>query len=216
MEGLFLFAGLFSVLLVLIPTGLLLGLLVVFALRAEPDEADGRASALYLAMATFVALFTALAAVVTLSTSVVDLVAGDDAVEGGWSAFPTQDDEGFPMDESFEGGGRVSGSVDFFGGGDQLGGRDADDRAIDGIVASLIVLLVSGAVLWFHQPRLERVGAAHLAGTAAWRMRRAYRLTACFFSVLIVLVSASLALYGVWSVAAPGVSGAGAATDHTP
>jgi hypothetical protein len=207
MEGLLLFAGLFSVLVLLIPTGLLVGLLVVFALRTDADESGGRASALYLSMATFVALFTALAALFTLSGAVVSLAADDPPADGGWFSYP-------PGEGSFEMEGSVSFGDDpwddeFEPAPSPSGARDADDRAIDGIVASLIVLVVSGAVLWFHRPRLERHGAAHLAGTSAWRVRRAFRLVTCLTAVLLVLVTASLGLYGVWSVAAPGISGAG-------
>lgn len=198
MQGLFLVAGLFSVLLFLIPTGLLLGLLVVFALRTDPDEAGGRASALYLSMASFVALFTALAAVVSLSAAVVDLVADEEEPASFEGSFG---DEGFEEDFTVEGP-----ELDVFGGDD---GRDADDKAIDAAVASVIALLVSGAILLFHVPRLNRVGAAHLIGTGAWRVRRSYRLVACLVSVLLVLVTATLGLYGIWQIAAPGISGAG-------
>lgn len=197
-QGLFLFAGLFSALLFLIPTGLLLGLLVVFALRTDPDEAGGRASALYLSMASFVALFTALAAVVSLSAAVVDLVASEEET----TSF---DDSGFE-DSGFEEDVALTPDLDVFGGED---GRDADDKAIDAAVASVIALLVGGAILLFHGPRLDRVGAAHLIGTGAWRVRRAYRLVACLVSVLIVLVTATLGLYGIWQIAAPAISGAG-------
>jgi hypothetical protein len=195
-QGIFLFAGLFSVLLFLIPTGLLVGLLVVFALRTDPDEAGGRASALYLAMASFVALFTALAALVSLSAAVVDLVADEET---------TSFDQSFD-DSGFEGDVTVTPGLDVFGGDD---GRDADDKAIDAAVASVIALLVSGAILAFHWPRLDRLGAAHLVGTGAWRVRRSYRLVTCLFAVLIVLVTATLGLYGIWQIAAPGISGAG-------
>lgn len=197
-QGIFLFAGLFSVLAFLIPTGLLLGLLVLFALRTDPDEAGGRASALYLAMASFVALFTALAAVVSLSAAIVDLVADEEEPASFEDAFG---------DEGFEEGFEPPSGLDAFGGGDD--GRDADDKAIDAAVASVIALLVSGAILLFHLPRLDRVGAAHLVGTGAWRVRRSYRLVTCLFAVLIVLVTATLGLYGVWQIAAPGISGAG-------
>lgn len=208
MQGLFLFAGLFSVLAFLVPTGLLLGLLVVFALRAEPDDAGGRASALYLSMASFVALFTLLAAAFALTSSVVDLVAGDMRTGGGWSAFPPDGATSFD-----EGGG----STGFDDPGGDFGafrpegpdGQDADDRAISAAVASGIVALVAGGILAFHLPRLDRLGAAHQAGTSAWRVRRSFRLVTCLTAVLIVLVTASLALYGVYSVAAPGVAGAG-------
>ena len=197
-QGIFLFAGLFSALIFLVPTGLLLGLLVVFALRSDPDEAGGRANALYLSMASFVALFTALAAVVSLSAAVVDLVADDEETEN--PVFGNEFEEGFEPPTGIE----------VFGGNDD---RDADDKAIDAAVASVIALLVSGAVYLFHAPRLDRVGAAHLTGTGAWRVRRAYRLVACLVAVLIILVTATLGLYGVWQIAAPGISGAGSRGD---
>jgi hypothetical protein len=198
-QGLFFFAGFFSILIVLIPTGLLLGLLVVFTLRGDPDDAGGRASALYLSMASFVALFTALAAVVGLSMAIVDLVADDDDGPDQSSAFDEED--------GFESEGSFGEEIELFGGDDS--GQDADDKAISAAVASLITLLVSGGILAFHLPRLDRVGAGHLAGTGAWRVRRSYRLVTCLTAVVIVLVSASLSLYGVYSIAAPGVSGGG-------
>lgn len=202
MEGLFLFAGLFSVLLFLVPTGLLLGLLVAFALRSDPDDAGGRASALYLSMATFVALFTALAAVFSLATALVDLAADEER-----SSFERLEPES-EFDFEGEGGFEFEPAPDPIlpGSGSDV---DDDDRATNAAVASVIVLLVSQAVLWFHLPRLDRVGAAHLAGTGAWRVRRAYRLVTCLTAVLIVLVTASLSLYGVYSLAAPGTSGVG-------
>jgi hypothetical protein len=203
MEGLFLFAGLFSVVLFLVPTGLLLGLLVVFALRTDADDAGGRASALYLSMASFVALFTLLAAAFALTTSIVDLVSGDDG-SGESSGFTSFEPDG---ELGFEAGSEEDFSRGF--GGDGGGGQDADDRAISAAVASAIVALVAGAIVAFHLPRLDRLGAAHQAGTSAWRVRRSFRLVTCLAAVLIVLVTASLSLYGVYSMAAPGVAGAG-------
>lgn len=199
-EGLLLFAGIFSVVLFLVPTGLLLGLLVVFALRTDPDDAGGRAGALYLAMASFVALFTLLAAVVALTASIVDLAASDEEAQPGAFSFEEDMGDGFTFEA------QPTSPLEVFGGSDQ---RDPDDKAISGAVASAIVALVAAAILAFHLPRLERLGAAHHAGTGAWRMRRAYRLVACLTSVLIVLIAGSLSLYGVYSLAAPGVAGAG-------
>lgn len=212
MEGLFLFTGLFSVVLFLVPTGLLLGLLVVFVIRTDDDLDGSRGAALYLSMASFVALFVALAAAVALSTAVVDLVADDDRADDGFTSFVP--DPGFDTgsgsfsEEGFE----VEPDGSFgFGSGALApdGDRDAQDRAISAAVASVIVLGVAGAILAFHLPRLGRFGAAHLVGTGGWRVRRSYRLVTCLTAVLLVLVAASLALYGVYALLAPGTAGTG-------
>jgi hypothetical protein len=192
MQGPFLFAGLFS----LVPTGLLLGLLVVFALRTDADDAGGRASALYLSMAAFVALFTLLAAAFTLTTSVVDLVSGGDG-GGDDSGFvsPFEPDDGFGFEESPSPG-------------MSSGGQDADDRAISAAVASAIVAVVAAAILAFHPPA-ARPPRRRPPGGHRRLARRSFRLVTCLTAVLIVLVTASLSLYGVYSIAAPGVAGAG-------
>jgi hypothetical protein len=146
-------------------------------------------------MAAFVALFTALAAVVALSASIVDLIADD------------EESSASPFEDEFESEGAFGGDIELsFGGGDD---RDADDKAIDAAVTAVIGLVVAGAIYLFHAPRLQQVDAVTTVGSGAWRVRRSYRLVTCFAAVAIVLVTATVALHGVWSLAAPGIAGAG-------
>ena len=88
MGGLFLLGSVFGVLAILVPISLVLGLVVLLALRGEPDD-GGRGMTLYLALATFAGFLFALIAVTALSAAVTDLVSNDDN-----DAVPTVFDSG--------------------------------------------------------------------------------------------------------------------------
>ena len=209
MEGLFLLGSLFGVIAFMLPTVLVLGLVIVIALRGDPDEAGGRAATLYLALATFVGIFTLLIANTALAASITDLVSDDDDSGRSFRSAPAMPDDfssdGFSTDdfssEDFS-------SDDFserFGDDD---GQDADDRAITSIIQAMIAIAASLVVLWFHWPRLEAVRSGAVAGSASDRMRQAYCYTVCFTTVVTLLVSASVATFSIVQAIAPDTTGA--------
>jgi hypothetical protein len=199
MGGLFLLGSVFGIVAFLLPVALVLGLIVLLALRGEPDD-GGRGVTLYLALASFVAFFTLLLAGTALAAAVTDLVAGDDQ-----STF-TVSGTSFDSSSSF---GSDSGS------GFQPApiarriGQSHDDRAWTTIIQTLIAIAAALVVLRFHWPRLESVGRRAAPGSAALRVRQAYCSTVCFLVVVTLLVSATVATFNIVQAIAPGTTGAG-------
>jgi len=218
MGGLFLLGSVFGVLAILVPISLVLGLVIVLALRGEPDD-GGRGMTLYLALATFAGFLVALVAVTALAAAVTDLVANDNdevpnlfgstssansfgssssSGSGSFEAFPTETTFTIPSSASS---------------GDQLRdverhGQSHDDRAWTTIIQTLLALAAALAVLRFHWPRLEAVGRRAEVGTAAAKARQAYCYAVCFLVVVTMLVTATVATFSVVQMLAPGTTGA--------
>ena len=211
MGGLFLLGSVFGVLAILVPISLVLGLVVVLALRGEPDD-GGRGMTLYLALATFAGFLVALVAVTALAAAVTDLVANDeqdavptvfgsgqyDSSSGSGSFEPYTTATTFTIPRSVK-------TNTSFGAG---AGQSHDDRAWTTIIQTLLALAAALAVLRFHWPRLEAVGARAGIGSAATKARQAYCYAVCFLVVVTLLVAATVAAFNVVQMVAPGTTGA--------
>jgi len=208
MGGLFLLGSVFGVLAILVPISLVLGLVVLLALRGEPDD-GGRGMTLYLSLATFAGFLVALVAVTALAAAVTDLVANDPA------AAPTVFDSGSAFGS---GSSSSSGSFEQFPTattafpGDNLAvlrshGQSHDDKAWTTVIQTLLALAAALLVLRFHWRRLEDVGRRAEVGSAAAKARQAYCYTVCFLVVITLLVSATVATFNVVQMVAPGTTG---------
>ena len=201
MGALFLFGSLFGALALLVPVALVLGLVVLLALRGEPDD-GARGLTLYLAMAAFLGFFTLLIGVTALSAAVTELVAGEDE-----PSFSSDFDFGASGESFEESGSEVEvltpGQFESFS-----GGQSQDDRTWTSIIQTLIAIAAALIVLRFHWPRLEAIGTRSVAGSAASKVRQAYCYTICFLEVVVLLVSASVATFTIVQAIAPGTTGA--------
>jgi hypothetical protein len=215
MGGLFLLGSVFGVLAILVPISLVLGMVVLLALRGEPDD-GGRGMTLYLGLATFAGFLVALLAVTALSAAVTDLVANDDhdavtavfgsssdqsvdAGSGSFEPFPTETTFTVPSSSGTK-------SSTSFG---DVEGQSHDDRTWTTIIQTLLALGAALVVLRFHWPRLEAVGDGTTTDSAAGKARQAYCYTMCFLVVVTMLVSATVAAFNVVQMVAPGTTGAG-------
>ncbi|MEN3271933.1 MAG: hypothetical protein V7636_694 [Actinomycetota bacterium] len=214
MGGLFLLGSVFGVLAILVPISLVLGLVVLLALRGEPDD-GGRGMTLYLALATFAGFLVALIAVTALSAAVTDLVANDDddavpSVFDSSSSFGSDSGSGsfeqFPTETTFT----IPSSIGSKSTDTVLRseGQTHDDQAWTTIIQTLLALAAALVVLRFHWRRLEAVADRAESGSAAAKARQAYCYTMCFLVVVTLLVSATVATFNVVQMIAPGTTGA--------
>lgn len=190
------FGGSFAVLLafaVVLPLGLLVLVVLVLAGGRDIDPTGRRTFTLYVAVVSFVALFTALIASTALVSSVTQKIEDD-------SSSSSDVFEEFP--ESFPGEG-------FPEGGD--GGEvTQNDEVLQGVVQAGLVLAVAVVVLVFHvRRRREYVAVPGFDGSAAWRADRAYLYAVCFTAVLVFLFATGFGAYNVFQLASPGVFGSG-------
>lgn len=178
-------AGFFFVL----PIGLLvLAILVLAGGRGEVDDTGRRTYSLYVAVVSFVTIFTALVAFTAIVNSVMDKVV----------------DEPQTDDVIFEDG--QNGGFDFeFGTGD--GGDENDRIARTSVQAGLVGAVALGVLVFHVRRRRDLVAPADFTGSAAWRVDRAYLYAVCFTAILVFLFAAAIALYAVFRVIAPGVTG---------
>ena len=192
MDGMFFLGGIFFVLSLVVPLLVLLGLLIILAMRRD-DDADGtRGPAIYASMVAVVSVFTLLFAVTGLVGSLLDLTKDDDS---SFDSFESEDDFGGDFQPDF---------------GSDFGGRDPDDEAASNAVLSVIVGAVAAGVLALHRPLLERVRAGNGAAARVWR---AYGLTVALLSLLIGIGAVAGLAYSIFGILAPGVSGAGSRGD---
>ena len=180
MEGLFLFGG---ATLGLLPIVLVLGIVVVLALRHDDDVTEERAPAIYGAVVAFVALLTLLVA----ATGVVSALVG------------FTEDTADPFRSELEIDGEVRGPFGETDGGD----HDDDWRAL---AAFTIAGGAAVALLALHRPLLER---RHAWTGAARRVFRAYLALMCLVTVVLAVGSAAMLVYDLLQLVAPGVFGDG-------
>lgn len=197
MDALFLLSGFSFVL----PVILVFGLVIVLALRNDGDTEGRRPYAIYLAMASYVALFTLLFASFFAVNAVVEVVSNEDTTTSDRfeDEFEPIPDDGFGFGEEFP----IDDDLDL------VDRRSADDDAWNDVALSVIVAAVAAIILRFHQPLLGSLGRPPYDGTPHWRVVQAHRLVVCFTAVVTVLVTGTIALYGVFQAAAPGVSDVG-------
>jgi hypothetical protein len=180
-------AGFFFVL----PIGLLvLVILVLAGGRGEVDDTGRRTYTLYLGVVSFIALFTAVIAFTAMVNAIMEKVV--DEPQRGDRLEEAAEDSGFDLDFDVSGGGDVN---------DQI----ARESVQSGLIGAVAV-----GVLWFHlRRRQEVVTPPDFTGSAAWRVDRAYLYAVCFTAILIFLFASAVALYAVFRVIAPGVTGDG-------
>lgn len=190
MSDLSFFSGLAGFFFVL-PIGLLvLVILVLAGGRGEVDDSGRRTYTLYLAVVSFIALFTAVIAFTTVVNAIMEKVV--DEPQRGDRLEERAEESGFDLD------------IDVGTGGDEN-----DQIAREAVQAGLIGTVALG-VLWFHlRRRRDVVTPPDFTGSAAWRVDRAYLYAVCFTAVLIFLFASAVALYAVFRVIAPGVTGSG-------
>lgn len=173
--------------------------------RAEPDPEGRRAYGFYLAAVGVVAVLVALFAVTDSAGSVISALVEEDESFGepAFEEAPFFEGEGF-SDEGFE-----SVPPDF-GGGEV----DPDDERYANAVRSGLVAVAALAVYWFHRRRIDDVDEESKGREGpGWRVHYGYLLALAFLGVIVLLVAASDAAYGVFRAVAPGITGFGGDDD---
>lgn len=182
---------------VVLPLGLLALVVLVLAGGRDIDPTGKRTVALYVAVVSFVAVFTALIASTAVVNALTEKIKDEDSSSGSVVLDDEFDDDTFDIE--FDVG---------------VGGDDADvsqnDRVLRGTVQGALVFLAAGGVLWFHhRRRRDLLGDPDFDGSAAWRADRAYVYAVCFTAILIVLYAAGFGSYNVFRIIGPGVFGSG-------
>ena len=217
---------------VLIVPGLIIVIAAaVSASRAERDPTGRRPEAIYLSATTFVALYLTLFGTLGVVVSLTSLI--DDAPRSSLQAVTAPV---APSGPDYLGGRQLVvgnataptvvpfrralpyptttlfGPPGFGGAVTPLTGprHPIGDRAVTGAVGSGLVALAGALVLWFHGRRLWRLlDDAEVRHTAAGRPIGTYLYAAAFLAVFIAALAAASALWGVYRLVAPGVSGSG-------
>jgi hypothetical protein len=178
---------------IVLPLGLLALVVLVLAGGRDIDPTGKRSFTLYVAVVSFIAIFTALVASTVIVASLTEKIKDDGTSEPVFEDFEDFEFE----DEEFE---------EFDTGSDV----SQNDRVLQGVAQGALVLVAAGGVLLFHhRRRREYVAAADFPGSAAWRTDRAYIYAVCFTAILIVLFAAGFGSYNVFKLIGPGVFGAG-------
>lgn len=174
-----------------------LAIVAVATGRAEPDPDGRRAYGFYLATIGVVAILVALFAVTDAAGNVIAaLVEEDETFDTGFV-----DDEFFEETEFFEGEFTPPELIDEY---------DADDERYANAVRSGLLALAALTVYWFHRGRLGDVEEESKGRRGpAWRVHYGYLLAVSLAGVLVLLVAASDAFYGLFRAIAPGVTGFG-------
>jgi hypothetical protein len=178
---------------------LLLAVIILATGRGEPDPKGRRAFAVYVSAVSFIALFTLVLATFAAVTSLAGLV--------------EDDEEPALFDGDF--GGTLEGEGFLLLGEGELDGidlpvpdpPDRGDAVARDTIQALLIAAFAAAVLLFHERRRRDLRREEgFAGSATWRVDRAYLWTVCFTAVLIALFAAASALYEVFRALAPGVA----------
>jgi drug/metabolite transporter (DMT)-like permease len=176
-------------------------ILVLVAGRRDPDAAQTRTQARYLAaiglVSLFVPLFALFGTVHALSDLIVDKGGSEQSAD-----VPQQLEDIF---ESLPGGQQI---FDLPGASaDDLPNDDADYRLA---VQSLLLAITAGLVFAFHDQRSHRLLPTDaIDESATGKVARAYLYGIAFVAALVVLVALAKSGYGVFRVVAPGVTGSG-------
>lgn len=155
---------------------------LVVANRADPDPSGRRPFVVYLLGVAFITLWTALLGSVAAVASLVNLI----------GSHPRS-----PQRYSCGTSGRVRCTP-------VVTLHPIGDAAARGVVFGSLLLLISGAALWFHLRKGLELADADTPG-APGRVARSYVSAVAFVSVLIAVVAAVLAVYALFEIAGPGV-----------
>ncbi|MDQ3957451.1 MAG: hypothetical protein M3273_03920 [Actinomycetota bacterium] len=158
--------------------------------RGDAGRPGERAHVLYVSIVSFIAIFTILFAFLTVTMNVSKLLF-EDAGQSPQRCVTTPTGttcDLLPEENPF--------------------GDDADDAATTNAVNAAAIGAAAAAVLLIHrrksQAMLSEIGFVESAGA---RTFVAYLYAVAFTAMLIVLVAGGLALFAVFRVSAPGVSG---------
>lgn len=183
--------------------GLLMAIVAVITGRHLPDGTTTRPRAIYLSVAMLPVLVIGVMAAASFLDAAMQLILGPETGEdllGGLGGLGGLTGGGMPGAEMGGIGDLVTGlGVDL--------GLDPADAAIRTLVASGITAIVAFAVYRFHLDwRRELIDDAHFGETVAARTFQAFAYTAVLIFVVLFVVSAVKAGYGVFRVVAPGTS----------
>jgi hypothetical protein len=209
------FGGLVSSWLVLasVPLGLVvLGIVAVAGGRREEDVTGRRATAVYLGIVSFLALFAVLFAGTAAVGKVASLIvpAEDRAFDrdGGW--FGYAEEEGVFFDD-----GDRRGRFDCSGADCDLYDPrvddelldEADDEAVRGAVWAGLIFLPAAAALVFHRRRRrDLVDDVDFPGSPAWRADRVFLYVVCAVAVVTAVIASAAAVYDVFRIIAPDIT----------
>jgi hypothetical protein len=184
----FFFAG-GLVLVLALPVILILGILVILALRHDDDRDGNRAPAIYGSVIAYLALLTILFAGTGAVHALIDTSSGHTHADGGSYS-------------SVQMSGPMMGSDDGYGGSMERRlmrsySDDDDGAAITEMVAFLIAAAAAIALLAVHRRLFAH--RRTVAGAAA-RVHRAYLLVMCFTVALIAVAAGAAALFELYKV----------------
>lgn len=147
--------------------------------RSDPDSRGDRPYVLYLSLVSYIALFTALFALVDLAANAVDGILGV-------GAEPPQPYFGPGPEPAFD--------------------VDTELRIRDALNAGALAL-AAGAVLLFHQSRSRRlVHEPGFAGSSGARTFTAYLYAVAFTSIAVLLGAAAVSVPALVRTVAPGLT----------
>jgi hypothetical protein len=155
--------------------------------RSDPDSRGDRPYVLYLSLVSYVALFTALFALVDLATIAMDGILG----AGAEPHYP------------------------YIGPGSEPALDVDTELRIRNVLNAGALALASGAVLLFHQSRSRRlVHEQGFAGSSGARTFTAYLYAVAFTSMAVLLVAAALSVPALVRTVAPGLTALGDSTSE--
>ena len=180
--------------------GLLMAIVAVITGRHLPDEMTTRPRAIYLSVAMLPVLVIGVVAAAAFLEAAVQLILGPESGEDLLSGLGGLGGSVMP-------GAEMGGVGDLIGGLGGSLGLDPADAAIRTLVASGITAIVAFAVYRFHLDwRRGLVDDGLFLGSAAARTFQAFAYTVVLIFVVLLVVSAVKAGYGVFRVIAPGTS----------
>jgi hypothetical protein len=174
------FAGGFAVLMIL-PVVLVLGILVILALRHDDDPDGNRAPAMYASVIAFLAILTILFATTGVVSELMEITSGHTHASGSYGYSET---ETFGVDGS---GRRLTRSYS----------DDDDGAAVTHAMAFFIAGVAALVLLRIHSKLFAR--RFTVTGAAA-RVHRAYLLVMCFAVALIGMAASGMALFELYQV----------------
>lgn len=231
--------SLFLAIVAVVPIGLVVLGILVFASGREPDSSGRRPYAVYLCTVSFTAMFVALLAGFALLSSLVGLAIDTDDEEqslrsapaassisqagdpGGDSQIvdPPGEFEPPPGEYDYDDSGEFDDSEEFNydDSGEFMLNEDSEDAAVRDSVSSSLVLLAAGLLFIFHRRKLAELRSTPgYQGSPAGRVESAYMYATCFVAVIGLVGAAVVAAYGIFQIIAPGVAssyGVGARKD---